>query len=84
MLSSLGLGEHVESKVHFKYIPKRILTQGDLHIVHKGSDEVSFFHRAPKIVGKWEKTQHTFFSRNFGILQNFTDMKFNLVIPPVY
>ena len=24
-----------------KYIPKRILTQGDLHTVHKGSDEVS-------------------------------------------
>jgi len=84
MLSSLGLGEHVESKVHFKYIPKRILTQGDLHIVHKGSDEVSFFHRAPpnsRGVGK--DTTHFFF-RNFGILQNFTDMKFNLVIPPVY
>ena len=66
MLSSLGLGEDVESKVHFKYIHKRILTQGDLHIVHKGSDEVSFFHRAPQIVGEWEKTQHTFFS---GILE---------------
>lgn len=69
----------------FKYIPKRILIQSDLHIVvSTGSNEVSLFHCAPKNNGGGGKGHNTLFFRNCETLQNFTDMEIISVIPPVY